>query len=247
MTFLIERMLVRLMADSKLSDALVFKGGYVGLRIYHSPRNTVDLDAVIQKGSLTKLAEVARMAVEKDIGDGTWFRFDETVDLETQGEYGGIRIVFRGGTGEVLKDLKRARVVNLDIGHGDPITPGPVDVETPAILGHESISWRVYPIETTAAEKLHALVARGSESSRSKDIFDLWFLLPKCNKKELKKALQVTFEHRGDALPPDLARYLSGLQCDLLQRGWRSAIAGVNGAPVFDEAFRAVIEGIRKI
>jgi len=32
MTFLIERMLARLVADQKLGDILVFKGGYVGLR-----------------------------------------------------------------------------------------------------------------------------------------------------------------------------------------------------------------------
>ena len=36
--FLLERAAVRLMVDDKLRSSLVFKGGYVGVRVYNSPR-----------------------------------------------------------------------------------------------------------------------------------------------------------------------------------------------------------------
>jgi hypothetical protein len=45
--FLIERLVARLIADKKLSQNLVFKGGFVGLRVYDSPRYTIDLDALL--------------------------------------------------------------------------------------------------------------------------------------------------------------------------------------------------------
>jgi len=40
--FLLERAAVRLMVDDKLRSSLVFKGGYVGVRVYNSPRYTTD-------------------------------------------------------------------------------------------------------------------------------------------------------------------------------------------------------------
>ncbi len=47
--FLIERLIVRLTSNKKLYSSLIFKGGYVGLRIYESPRYTIDLDALLIK------------------------------------------------------------------------------------------------------------------------------------------------------------------------------------------------------
>ena len=45
--FLIERLVVRIIADKNLNRHLVFKGGFVGLRVYNSHRYTVDLDALL--------------------------------------------------------------------------------------------------------------------------------------------------------------------------------------------------------
>jgi hypothetical protein len=161
--FILERLAYRLISHSDLRGKLVFKGGYVSLRVYESPRYTIDLDALLRRGRLDSIASVVRLAAEEEGTDGVWFRLEKTVDLQTQGEYGGLRIVMRAGLGEIPKNLKKAQIVHLDIGKGDPVVPGPVEVETPFILGGGSLSWRVYPVETTVAEKLHALVVRGSE------------------------------------------------------------------------------------
>ncbi len=68
---------------------------------------------------------------------------------------------------------------NFDLGIGGPITPGPIDKETEGLLEKNPIHWQVYPIETVIAEKIHALVDRGADNSRSKDIFDLHLFFPK--------------------------------------------------------------------
>ena len=172
---------------------------------------------------LRKTLDRVRQVAEQDLGDTVWFRFEKETDLTAQGEYGGIRLLFRTGIGEILKDLKRAQVVNFDLGIGDPITPGPIEEETPAILGKDPIHWQVYPIETIIAEKIHALVDRGSENSRSKDVFDLHLFLPRADKKKLQAALEACFKYRRTELPEDLAGTLEKIDLAILTQGWAGA------------------------
>lgn len=129
--FMLERLVSRLVADEMLHRHLVFKGGFVGLRVYDSLRYTVDVDALVVKANVGSTLERTREKAESDLDDGVWFRFEDQIDLATQGEYGGIRQVYRAGIGEILKNLKKARVVHFDLGIGDPITPGPVATKTP--------------------------------------------------------------------------------------------------------------------
>ena len=124
--FLIERFLVRIIADKKLYSALIFKGGYVGLRVYDSPRYTIDLDALLQKIEIPLALELIKKAAWANLGDAVWFRFESEINLETQGEYGGIRLVFRTGIGEIPKEIKRSQVIQFDLGIGDPVTPAPI-------------------------------------------------------------------------------------------------------------------------
>ena len=84
--FLIERLVARLIADKKLSDRLLFKGGFVGLKVYESPRYTVDLDALLVKSNIEQTLEQVRNQAAHDLDDGAWFRFEAQVDLATQGE-----------------------------------------------------------------------------------------------------------------------------------------------------------------
>lgn len=111
--FMIERLVARLIADKKLASHLVFKGGFVGLKIYESPRYTVDLDALLLKANIDETLERVKQQAESDLNDGVWFRFESQTDLATQGEYGGIRHSYRAGIGEVLKNLKKHRLFIL--------------------------------------------------------------------------------------------------------------------------------------
>lgn len=245
--FLIERLVARLLTDKELSKRLVFKGGFVGLKVYNSPRYTVDLDALLTKANIEETLKMAKDKAETDIDDGVWFRLEDQIDLDTQGEYGGIRQVYRAGIGEVLKNLKKAQIVHFDLGIGDPITPGPQDVETQSMFQKgEEFSWSVYPIETICAEKLHALISHGNENSRSKDIHDLAIFLKKADPKTLHKAIKRSFDYRETDIPPSFSSALKQLDTTMLERGWENAVASVKNATSFKEAFETVVHLIEE-
>ncbi len=241
--FTLERLVARLVADEILHRHLVFKGGFVGLRVYDSLRYTVDVDALVVKANVGSTLERTREKAESDLEDGVWFRFEDQVDLVTQGEYGGTRQVYRAGIGEVLKSLKKARVVHLDLGIGDPVTSGPLAIETPSLLSpQEGLSWSVYPIETIIAEKLHALIAHGDLNSRAKDVYDLAVFLPKADADVLGQALQCCFNHRSTELPKNLSATLSAIDTKSLERGWISATASVPDNPQFKTSFKMIVK-----
>lgn len=239
--FLIERLVARLIADKELRKSLVFKGGFVSMKVYASPRYTIDLDALLLKANIQETLQQTKAAAEVDLDDGVWFKFEEQVDLQTQGEYGGFRQVYRAGIGPELKNLKKAQIVNFDLGIGDPITPSPTKATTETLLSGEELSWSVYPIETMIAEKLHALISLGAANSRSKDVYDLSIFLPKAEPKTLRLALKKTFEFRSTELPDDVAGAVSGLDTKALERGWKTAISTVQDAAEFGKCFREVV------
>lgn len=240
--FLIERLVARLIADKKLSQNLVFKGGFVGLKVYQSPRYTIDLDALLIKSNIEQTLDLVKQQAQSDMDDGVWFRFESQMDLATQGEYGGIRHTYRAGIGELLKDIKRAQIINFDLGIGDPITPGPQPKKTPSLFsGSEDISWSVYPIETICAEKLHALISHGDENSRSKDVHDLAIFLPKADPKTLKKAIKNCFAFRDTEVPKSFLEEIKRLNTARLEVGWKSAVASVSGPMTFKEARKLVL------
>lgn len=241
--FVIERLVARLVANKELSKRLVFKGGYVGLKVYESSRYTVDLDALLIKSDIESTLKLTKEMAEADLEDGVWFRFESQIDLATQGEYGGIRQIYRAGIGEVLKNIKKAQIINFDLGIGDPVTPGPKKVETTSLLQENSeISWSVYPIETIIAEKLHALISHGDHNSRSKDVHDLAVFLPKADFKVLKEAINKCFDFRGMDVPRNFFAAVKRIDTTNLNRGWPSAIASVPGAPSFKSAFENVLK-----
>ncbi len=137
--FMLERLVARLIADNTLQQHLVFKGGFVGLKVYNSLRYTVDLDALVVKANVESTLRLTREKAESDLDDGVWFRFENQVDLATPGEYGGIRQIYRAGIGEVLKNLKKAQIVHFDVGIGDPITPGQRRLKHPHYFRRKSI------------------------------------------------------------------------------------------------------------
>lgn len=111
--FLIERAVARLVIEPGLGDHLVFKGGFVGLKVYGSPRFTTDLDAITYRKDRAEIIRLIKQALAKSLGDHVWFIYENEVDLITQGEYGGIRLVYRFGLGEPPKDLRKTLSLRL--------------------------------------------------------------------------------------------------------------------------------------
>lgn len=239
--FLLERMVARLLDNKNLSNRLIFKGGYVGLRVYKSPRYTIDVDTVTHEYKPETLSTIAKETIEQDTNDGVWFRQESSTILKIREGHEGCRLNFRAGIGEILKDIQKAQRIQLDIGYGDPVTPEPVEVETPYILGKGNLCWRVYTIETTVAEKIHALISRPTGNSRAKDVFDIYYLFPKCQKDILEQALIATFKFRREELPSSFKDKLEKIDPVRLKAGWGSAKAAIPINLNFDDIFKEVI------
>lgn len=116
------------------------------------------------------LQSVVRDACTIDVPDG--MRYDPASirirEIREDARYAGLRVTLTGR-------LKNARCpVQLDLGYGDAVTPGPEEALYPTLLDDlPAPRLRVYPRETVMAEKLEAIATLGIANSRMKDYFDL--------------------------------------------------------------------------
>ncbi len=134
--------------------------------------------------------------------DGIVF-LQESVKAETirdTQEYGGTRITLTGM-------LSQAKIpLQIDIGIGDIITPGPDIINFPTILDLPAPTLKAYPRYTVVAEKFEAIVSLGIANSRMKDFYDIWLLstLFEFDGEKLSKAIQNTLTRRKTNLPDNL-------------------------------------------
>lgn len=234
------------MTDDQLVRNLIFKGGFVSISIYSSPRFTVDLDAVLHGITLDDAETLSKKSLLQDFEDGVWFVFESSIPLTNQTDYGGRRLQFRSGLFPQSEDIKRAKILHIDLGVGDPVTPKALKLTTPSLLGEEDISLSVYPVETICAEKIHPFVLLGSSNSRSKDLFDLYFLLPKVDLAQLREAIRRTFEYRTTPVPDSFFHHFSTLDKRVLTKGWRAATVDIKPLPIFENCWDSVISFFEK-
>lgn len=180
--YVIERMMARLMeADAK--GAFTIKGGQ-SLSILLGPqRPTKDLDLNVSVSSVAdpevraRIVATIRQACAAEADDGVSFDVEalEVEHREHQGE-GGLRIT-------VPASIHTSRIpFVIDVGIGNEMTFAPTEMTVPGVLhGRKSapppVEAKVYPMETTIAEKLVAKFEDGAASIRHKDFFDIWMLI----------------------------------------------------------------------
>ncbi|BDT70279.1 hypothetical protein os1_44720 [Comamonadaceae bacterium OS-1] len=127
-------------------------------------------------------------------------------EIRKDAGYAGARVL-------VSAELARARCkVQVDVGFGDAVTPGPVDASYPVLLpDFPAPQLRTYPVYTVVAEKLHAIVLLGMTNTRVKDYLDLSVLLEReaLDPATLAAAIAATFARRGTVLPTDTPMGLS--------------------------------------
>lgn len=245
MAFYLERLLARIVANKQIVKHIVFKGGYVGLRVYESQRYTIDLDAALIKKNISEALQIMTLAIESDIDDCTWFKLDSEKSLLTQGGYEGMRQIYRVGLGDMPADISNCDIVHFDIGVDDSIVPAPVNIKTEPMLAGESLSWNVYPMESIVAEKIHAFISRDGDSSRAKDIFDLAYYLPKTNSALLMQALESCFQHRHTELPESVYKVMRSYDFKLAKRGWMKVGSSLSQDKGFDFYLDVVLEGLK--
>lgn len=221
----LERIVARLTSDKTLDKHLVYKGGFVMMKVLESERFTRDLDALgvgIDKNDVIRLVP---KALEKDLGDGLWFGDIRVESLDAQGEYGALRFDAAFQIGKPLeKSIGKLSRIHFDVGFGDKIPTKLKSLKSPSLLSSEKpVSWKVYPPEYILSEKLQTLVARGNANSRAKDVYDLVLIFKRCSDhSELKKAIEDTFSTRETSIPSSFHEMAKGLSVRQIEHSWKS-------------------------
>lgn len=195
-----ERFLYRL-SESLYSNNLILKGAL--LFIAHNisrNRSTRDIDFLGSKipNEVDDLIEVIKEILTFKIDDGLRFDSDsvKAENITEDGDYKGVRIKFY-----VFLEKSRERM-QLDIGFGDKITAGPLEIEFPTLLDFPAPRLKVYSIETAIAEKFETIVSLQLQTSRMKDFYDILFFAEHYNfkKETLIQAITTTFNNRSTDL-----------------------------------------------
>ncbi|MEW6119217.1 MAG: nucleotidyl transferase AbiEii/AbiGii toxin family protein, partial [Pseudomonadota bacterium] len=207
--YALERLLYRL-SISPHADQFLLKGALLFDLWFDIPhRPTRDADFLgFGPAELPHLEGVFKEVCAIDTGDGVMFRPDtvQAAEIRKEANYAGVRVTLLG-----LIDGARCPI-QVDIGFGDAVTPGPEDVQYPVMLPEfDAPKLRVYPRYTVVAEKLEALASLGIANSRMKDYFDLWILsrYTDFDGALLCKAIHATFERRRTPLPDSVPFGLS--------------------------------------
>lgn len=196
-----ERLLYRL-ARSQHGASFILKGATLfTVWTGHPCRATRDVDLLgIGDASEARIAAVFAEVLALDVGDdGVVFDAGplEVSPIREDQEYGGVRV-------KIMARVTAARIqLQIDVGFGDAVTPAPVRVELPVLLGDPAPHLLAYPRETVVAEKLDAIVQLGLANSRMKDFYDLAVLAKRFDfdGPVLVQAICATFARRKTALP----------------------------------------------
>ena len=202
--YALERMLYRLSVSEQrgqflLKGALLFD---LWFDVPHRPTHDADLLG-FGSAELPHLENLFRQISQIEGDDGIVFQADsvKAAEIRKEANYAGVRVTLMG-----LLDGARCPV-QIDVGFGDAVVPGPEDAQYPVILDDmPSPQLRVYPRYTVVAEKLEAMTSLGIINSRMKDYFDLWILARHSDfdGAVLAHAIRATFERRGTGIPSGL-------------------------------------------
>lgn len=198
--YAMERFLYRLSLSAH-APHYILKGALM-LRAWNVPesRPTMDIDMLGKTGAeeeniASQIRDVLAVNVEPD---GLTFDSEsiETRRIVEGAEYQGIRVRFRGVLGTARISMQ------IDVGFGDIVYPGPEKAELPSMLNFPAPSLLCYSLESAIAEKFEAMLKLGSLNSRLKDFYDIWLLsrLFPFKLGNLSEAVKLTLKQRGTIL-----------------------------------------------
>jgi hypothetical protein len=183
--------------------------------------------------------DVVRAVLAVSVDDGVAFdvaalRAEVIRDAEL---YSGVRIV-------VPASIDRARhPLRIDINVGDPVTPGPVEIDYPALLD-EPFPLLGYPLATVLAEKVVTMIDRGDTTTRDRDFADVYILSARhqIDAVGLAAAIASTGEHRGSDLRP--IREVLVTLSTLRQTDWSRFVARRGLADAMPASLAEVIDAV---
>lgn len=194
--YALERLLYRLSVSAH-RDLFILKGALLFVTWLHDPfRPTRDLDLLgYGANDVEAITNTFKSICSTPVqDDGVIFDVEGLTAASIREDlvYGGVRA-------QTYAVIDGARIpIQIDIGFGDIITPGPVEIAYPVLLDSPVPHLRAYPVETVVAEKFNAIVLLGIANSRLKDFYDLWLISRtfKLDGASLSAAVQRTFDRR---------------------------------------------------
>ena len=209
--YFLERFLYRLSA-SRYRQSFLLKGALLffaraddAARPFARPTKDIDLEAHSMKPDFDELKTIFRVIAQiGSAADGV--RFDpDSIALESiraDDRYSGIRM-------HIEAYLAKAHDrIQIDIGFGDAVTPGPVALTYPTLLTTvPAPNLSAYPLETVIAEKWEATVSLSEANTRLKDLIDIEELArtESFDGAVIQEAVRRTFERRQTPLDVDAA------------------------------------------
>ena len=205
--YAMERFLYRL-SLSKYSNRFILKGALM-LRIWKASqiRPTIDIDMLGRTNNeVSDLISNINDILSVDIDpDGLSF-FPDKITAERiadDAEYHGIRIRFPAKLDTITLNMQ------LDVGFGDIVHPGPEESVLPSILEFAAPRLLCYSRESSIAEKFEAMLKLREMNSRMKDFYDIWLLSCQFgfDGKTLSEAIRLTLEQRGTEIPEEIVAF----------------------------------------
>lgn len=207
--YAVERFLYRL-SCSPVRDAFWLKGALLFNLWFDTPqRPTRDADFLnTGPGDAELLESTMREICVISAKDGMVFDPDSVrvEEIREEADYGGLRVRLTGKLGNARCPIQ------IDVGYGDVVIPGPELTEYPVLLDElPAPELMVYPRSAMVAEKLEAIVNLGMANSRMKDYFDLHVLASQeeWERDRLADAIAATFARRKTPLPEGVPLGLS--------------------------------------
>lgn len=206
--FAIERFLYRL-SRSPHADKFILKGALM-LRVWQAPlfRPTMDID-MLGRNTRNEVEKIVKQVYDICLveveSDGLEFNTESIRGerITEDADYEGVRIRF-------VAQLETAKIpMQLDIGFGDVVVPGPQEAILPTILDFPPPHLFGYSLESAIAEKFEAMVKLGELNSRMKDFYDIWLLSRQFDfmSERLKDAMSETLKNRGTNLPSEIVAF----------------------------------------
>lgn len=206
--FAIERFLYRL-SRSPHADKFILKGALM-LRVWQAPlfRPTMDID-MLGRNTENEVEKIVKQVYDICLveveSDGLEFNTESIRGerITEAADYEGVRIRF-------VAQLETAKIpMQMDIGFGDVVVPGPQEAILPTILDFPPPHLFGYSLESAIAEKFEAMVKLGELNSRMKDFYDIWLLSRQFDfmGERLKDAMSETLKNRGTNLPSEIVAF----------------------------------------
>lgn len=192
-----ERFLYRL-SISPYRQQLILKGALMFLAYEMTLlRTTRDIDFLgsATSNDLKEIRGIIRAIARIDCADGVAFD-DNSISVERiteDADYHGVRVKLEA------RMTAARKILQLDIGFGDVVVAGPVEMDFPVLLDDQQRPHLlVYSRESAIAEKFEALVSLNLLTSRMKDIYDILHLAERetFSLVTLREAIMATFSRR---------------------------------------------------